>query len=141
MTMQAARFVLTRKLFTKKADGSFAVRRDAFLPRGVPLETSVILHDRANRADIPWAVGEKLAAGAKPDAKGNRRTLRGCADLSDATVAKARLTLKPQPSKISKRHANIIGWTNEKVEQQDAAQTLAENADVYVVADMQEAAR
>lgn len=139
--MQAARFVLTRKLFTKKADGSFAVRRDAFLPRGVPFETSVILHDRANRVDIPWAVGEKLAAGAKPDAKGNRRTLRGCADLSDATVDKARLTLKPQPSKISKRHANIIGWTNEKVEQQDAAQTLAENADVYVVADMQEAAR
>ena len=46
-----------------------------------------------------------------------------------------------QPSKISKRHANIIGWTNEKVEQQDAAQTLAENADVYVVADTQDAAR
>ena len=139
--MQAARFVLTRKLFTKKADGSFAVRRDAFLPRGVPLETSVILHDRANRADIPWTVGEKLAAGAKPDANGNRRTLRGCADLSDTAVAKARLTLKPQPSKISKRHANIIGWTNEKVEQQDAAQTLAENADVYVAPDTQEAAQ
>ena len=133
--MQAARFVLTRKLFTKKADGSFAVRRDVFLPRGVPLETSVILHDRANQADVPWTVGEKLAVGAKPDAQGNRRALRGCADLSEVAVSKARLTLKPQPSKISKRHANIIGWTSEKIEQQDAAQTLAENADVYVVAD------
>ena len=109
------------------SNGVQGVRRDAFLPRGNPLETSVILHDDPV-ADFPWTIGQKMAAACKPDASGARRQLHGIADVSDADVVTAKLQLSPQPSKISKRHANIVGWSLDRVKQQDAALTLAELA-------------
>ena len=124
---RAARFVLSGKLLCRKPNGTQGVRRDAFLPRGNPLETSVILHDDPV-ADLPWTIGQKMAAACKPDASGARRQLHGIADVSDADVVTAKLQLSPQPSKISKRHANIVGWSLERVKQQDAALTLAESA-------------
>jgi hypothetical protein len=124
---RAARFILSGKLLCRKPNGAQGVRRDAFLPRGNPLETSVILHDDPV-ADLPWTIGQKMAAACKPDASGARRQLHGVADVSDMDVVTAKLQLSPQPSKISKRHANIVGWSSERVKQQDAALTLAEAA-------------
>ena len=79
-------------------------------------------------ADFAWTSGQKMAAACKPDASGARRQLHGIADVSDVDVVTAKLQLSPQPSKISKRHANIVGWSLERIKQQDAALTLAELA-------------
>ena len=122
---RAARFILSGKLLCRKLNGAQGVRRDAFLPRGNPLEVSVILHDDPV-ADWPWSVGMKMAASCRPDASGARRKLHGMADVSELDVGMAKLRLSPQPSRISRRHANIIGWSLERVKQQDAALILAE---------------
>ena len=128
---RAARFVLSGSLLRRDAKGRLTVRRDAFLPRGTPLETSVIMHDDLN-SDLPWTIGRKMAASCRPDQSGVGRRLHAIADVSDSDIAFARLQLMPQPSKISKRHANIVGWSLERVKQQDAALTLAEAAVVHI---------
>lgn len=122
---RAARFILSGKLLCRKFNGAQGVRRDVFLPRGNPLEVSVILHDDPI-SDLPWSVGMKMAAACRPDASGARRKLHGVADVSDVDVGTAKLWLSPQPSRISRHHANIIGWSLERVKQQDAAVMLAE---------------
>jgi hypothetical protein len=81
-------------------------------------ETSVFRISDTIAEDI-WTIGERYVAPS-------RGPILGRADLYASTVIENGLQVDPQEP--PEKHANIIGWPNEKSEQKLIAQELAAKA-------------
>lgn len=101
--MVASRFIYLSRFV---CDGE--VDKEAFMPdpKTRPLETSVIMHGDEGP---DWGTGITIGRKRKTPME-----LVGVADTSDVDVQHVGLYIEPQPSTISKNHANIKGWDEEE---------------------------
>lgn len=92
------------------------VRKELFMPPRKSAEVSVIRHDVST--DVLWPVGQKIA-----NIKGI--PVRGSAECVDHQVVAVGLEVEASPSRISEKHANIIGWKDDKFDRIQKAEQLA----------------
>jgi len=112
--------ILSRYIFDKNWYRSLdqSVRYTAFMPRSHDLRISVYRTSGLEEPKV-WSIGESVG-------QVSSRTLHGRGDVVAAEVGRQRLDIDPdsQPS----RHANIVGWADEKHRRQEIAQALASSA-------------
>lgn len=108
-----ARFVLFSRWI--RSDGM--VRADAFVPWPWP-ELSVTRHQGLSESEL-WQLGQSVAD-QRP------ATLYGRADVVSAEIT--RHSLRIEPTREPKNHANILGWPAEKPMQKMIAQEIAARA-------------
>lgn len=107
-----ARFLLSSSEFSSTKG---LVKPQAFLPRPQDLTTSVFRVQNLPAERI-WPIGISIA-------ETRRKTLYGRADiLADAVMS---VGLRLDPDDNPPRHANIVGWPNEKDHRLSLAQQLA----------------
>lgn len=112
------RYLLFSKFFNPN---NHIVHSTAFLPPNNNLKLSVFRIVGLSNADI-WKIGEeKVVKRMKVS-----RTLYGIAEIKVAVVQEKKLKLDIDNN--PERHANIIGWPEEKSERKLIAMELAENA-------------
>ena len=114
-----ARFVFDKKHIDKK----MMVKPDAFLPHGSPAETSVFRTHDLNEDEI-WAIGATVAEKRQP-------SLKARADILVRALLGTPLRLVPDDN--PPRHANIVGWPDEKSDQLLLAINLAADAKLRLV--------
>lgn len=114
-----ARFIFPRIHLSRK---TLRPKPDAFLPSGSPLQTSVFRTLGLTQPEI-WHIGLEIGS-----LRG--RTLRGRADILVGVVLDSGLTI--DPDNTPPRHANIVGWPEEKHEQLMLAMELAESATLHL---------
>lgn len=114
-----SRFILQSN-FIRQSDET--VKPAAFLPNPRNGETSVFLTTDLSEENI-WEIGDREIA----DKRG--KAVRGRADIRAQTAFETDLHVnlsEPPP-----RHANIIGWPDEKSKQLEIALVLAANANLH----------
>lgn len=108
-----SRYVFSRSHFSPQ---TARVKYNAFMPRQG--EVSVFRIDQLSEKQI-WTTGAEIASG------GNRK-LHARGDIRALVVRESRLDVVSDEPPT--RHANVIGWPQEKSEQQLIAQQLAASA-------------
>lgn len=106
------RFVFEKKWIDKANKGP---KPDAFLPIGTPLQTSVFRIARLSDKGT-WEIGASVA-------KARQRSLKARADFPVNALDGTPLRLDPDNN--PPRHANILGWPEEKSDQLLLASILA----------------
>ena len=109
------RYIFDSKHFHKPKN---AVKPDAFLPHGNPLETSVFRVDGLIDEDI-WHIGSSIA-------QKRERSLKARANFEARAISGTPLRFDPNDD--PPRHANIVGWPQEKSDQLQLALEIAEKA-------------
>ena len=112
---------MSRSLFRKRDN---TVKYQAFMPPP-NLKLSVFRTSNLSNSQI-WEIGRQIASSQCPP-----RNLYGRADLQALEVLKCGLQIDPDDN--PPRHANIIGWPQEKSEQKLKAMKLAEAAKLVLV--------
>ncbi|MDR4504736.1 MAG: hypothetical protein MRK01_08100 [Candidatus Scalindua sp.] len=110
------RYLLTKSQFSHQKK---RVKYTAFMPNPNNLELSVFRISGLSQNKI-WEIGEKYLT------KNLERTLYGIARIIALKVTDNKVQIKSDNN--PPRHANIVGWPNEKSEQKLIAQELAANA-------------
>lgn len=112
--------ILSRYIFAESLYNALEQRiiYTAFMPRSDDLCISVFRTSGLNESDI-WTIGEGVGQQAK-------RTLHGRGDIAAIEVKKQKLNIDADNN--PPRHANIVGWPQEKHKRQLIAQTLASSA-------------
>lgn len=108
-----ARFVL----FSRWIRSDQTVRADAFIPWPWP-ELSVTRHHGLSESEL-WQLGQAVAE-QRP------ATLYGRSDVVAAEVMQR--SLRIEPTRAPKNHANIVGWPADKPMQKMIAQEIAATA-------------
>lgn len=116
-----SRFLKSKRQYSKEKN---RVKEGAFLPPQ-DRKLSVFQTKEMSEAAI-WELGEEAFSASKKPV-----TLRGRADLSVSAVLKT--NLKVEPDNDPPRHANIIGWPEEKSDQKSIAQELASEATLHLL--------
>ena len=96
------------------------IEKEAFLPppHPRPYETSVIMHGNEGPE---WRVGEQIGQSRKRPIP-----LVGSAEFSGEAIMAASLYMEPQPTTISRNHANLKGWhETDKMTRLMQAETIA----------------
>lgn len=112
--------ILSRYIFDKNWYRSIdqSVMYTAFMPRSDNLRVSVFRTSGLSKPKA-WSIGESVG-------QVSSRTLRGRGDIIAAEVRKQNLDI--DPDNHPPRHANIVGWPQEKHKRQEIAQVLASSA-------------
>jgi hypothetical protein len=114
-----SRFIFPKNHFHRQ---TMRPKPDAFLPSGTPPQASVFRTIGLTSAEI-WQIGLEIGS-----VRG--RTLRARADVFARAVLDTGLVVDPDDT--PPRHANIIGWPEEKHEQLMLATELAEAATLHI---------
>jgi hypothetical protein len=110
-----ARFIFPKNHFGRQTQRP---KPDAFLPIGLPLQTSVFRTLALTPSQV-WDIGHEISSR-------RGRTLRARADISAGSIFDVGLLI--DPDNTPPRHANIVGWPEEKHGQLMLATELAEAA-------------
>ncbi len=112
--------ILSRYIFDKNWYRSLdqSVMYTAFMPRSDDLHVSVFRTSGLGEPNV-WSIGERVG-------QESHRTLRGRGDIVAVEVRKQNLDI--DPDNHPPRHANIVGWPQEKHKRQEIAQVLASSA-------------
>lgn len=115
---------LTRYLFSKNhySPQNNRVKYGAFLPNSNG-KTSVFRISKLSEKKI-WNIGETQVASSIG------KSIKGRGDILARYVFLSKLEILPDNN--PPRHANIVGWPDEKAEQKIIALELAENANLYL---------
>lgn len=97
-----SRFVCSRK---NMAPAHLRVKRKEFMPSGTPLGVSIFRTTGLDDSSV-WAIGHEAIVD---------RAVLGRGDLSAGAVYDVGLSFDPDD--VPPRHANIIGWPDEKEDQ------------------------
>ena len=116
-TESLGRYLLHRDYYSPARN---SVKPQAFMP-SPDLRLSVIRIDGLQLEEI-WEIGQREVI----DAMSQSRELKGIADVKALKVQENDLGI--EPDNIPSRHANIIGWPEEKEKQKIIAQELAAEA-------------
>jgi len=114
-----ARYIFSDRHYSKSTS---AVKPDAFLPHGSPLQTSVFRVDGLAVEGV-WQIGEAIA-----EQRG--RGLKARADFEARALAGTPLKLEADDT--PPRHANILGWPSEKADQLQLAIEIAAKAALHL---------
>ncbi len=111
---------LSRYIFTEThySVSDWRVKSTAFMPRSDDLRVSVFRTSGLSEPKV-WSIG--IIVGQKSD-----RTLCGRGDVVAADVTEQNLDI--DADNRPPRHANIVGWPQEKHKRQAIAQVLASSA-------------
>lgn len=115
---------LTRFIFQRNYIDKARARAkpDALLPHGTPLQTSVFRTVDLDDEQV-WGIGSPIAVERK-------RVLRARADFLAGAVAATALRL--EPDNVPARHANIVGWPEEKAAQLMLASVIVAEANLLL---------
>lgn len=112
---------LSRFLFDKKhfATSEYRVKHTAFMPPNT-LRVSVYRSSTMNESEV-WTIGDQFVAPARG------KQVLGRADLSAAHVVEASLSVEPETTPHP-LHADLTGWTADRLQQRVTALKLASKA-------------
>ena len=112
--------ILSRYIFDKNWYRGLdqSIKYTAFMPRSDNLRVSVFRTSGLSEPCV-WNIGESAG-------QVSNRTLHGRGDVIAAEVRKQNLDI--DPDNCPPRHANIVGWPQEKHKRQEIAQILASSA-------------
>lgn len=111
---------LSRYIFAEihYSTSDWRVKYTAFMPLSDNLRISVFRTSGLTEPKV-WSIGESVG-------QVKNRTLHGRGDIGAGDVKKQNLDIDPDNQPL--RHANIVGWPQEKHKRQEIAQVLASSA-------------
>jgi len=112
-----SRFIFSERHFSRHPP---RVKAEAFMPRKG--EVSVFRKDGLNESQI-WNIGREIESIGT-------RTLHGRGDI--ITQSAMKIGLQVTPSESPARHANIVGWPDDKAKQKLLALELAGEASLMI---------
>ena len=120
---------ISRFIYLQEFVHEGAVDKEAFMPppNPRPYETSVILHKGTT---IDWAVGWRIGLD-----RTRPKMLVGAAEFDDADVVVSELEVVCAPSRISRNHANLMGWDEvNKMRRLAQAESIASRSEFVAAA-------
>lgn len=112
------------------------VDKEAFMPppNPRPYETSVILH---RGESIDWTVGWRIGLD-----RSRPKMLVGSAEFDEVDASVSELEVVCAPSRISRNHANLMGWDEvDKMRRLAQAESIASRSEFAVAASIEHSSK